>query len=1180
MKKIKFSMFIILSLIFVITGCTQQNNHQHTFDSEYECIDRMCTECGEIFHATKNHEKNNNYSCVDGECINCGLHIKATEEHKKNTNFDCQNGKCVVCEQPIKATKDHQNSSKYNCVDGECTICGINMPASKEHNNSSIDGSEDGECTDCGTFIPAFHQHQKNTQYDCENGRCLVCGIFMSATVSHNNTSRYSCLDGECTICGKDMPATAGHHNSSNDEGVDGICLVCGTLISATHSHEKNNEYDCVDGYCLICGRDMPASQNHYSSGYPCEDSMCIVCGISMPASENHINSSDYDCVDGECIHCGMFMGATSHHEYNEYYECECGANFRHLEFNIEFVDLDGIVCEEYTVNFGDLVTVPTLDVPEGLAYKWTINGNRISNEFYYYYFSDITVIANLIILEELEYTYNTYVYSLPTNWNLLTYMDNNERNIIDYINGKFFEFDYKFDEEGNIIPGKFDVEYSAATRLEDVTSDYVGEEWDIKDTDHHRAYKITLRDDLKWDDGTPINAYDFVYTMKELLNPDFKHYRADSYYIGNIIIHNAENYVNQDSTTLVSARKFYETWDASATDIVFDLSSSSVVGDWINTNYGSYLVSQTPAWVLVAGGYVSDVTEEEILSIEGKTPAEIYANEEYKAIFENVLSFWQTEPNEELDFFSIEYNYSQMSFDQVGLFVPSSNPYELVIILDKPLQLLNEDGSLSYEAAYNFSSLPLVHRGKYEVNKVRPNGGNNLWTSKYNSSVSTTASWGPYKLTSYNSKGYVLEKNPYWYGNSMEEYDGQYQTETINCEVIKDWNIAWLKFKAGEIDGIGIDFSIADEYKGSERAYFTSDDLIISLHLQSSKEALEARESENVNKTILTYVEFRQALSLAIDRNEYNKMCTTSSLAGYGLFNSMHYYDVASGGVYRNEDVAKQVLCDVYGVNVEQYESLDAAYAAITGYNLELARKLVDVAYDKAFADGEIDADDIVKLQFGSSVINTNVTRNHNFIKESWKELVKGTKLEGRLDFEEDKAAGNAWSNDFRAGTYDVCMGGWSGASWDPGYFLLAYLSPDYMYSNAWDTSAQLMEFTMPGAGEDGEDITDTLSLIDWYNCLNNNAGCKYYWGEGSLPNSKRLLLIAALEKEVLSTYYTIPIQNQYSASLISYKVDYITYEYNTFMEFGGIRYLTYNFDDEEWELEVNRQGGSIDYR
>jgi hypothetical protein len=124
------------------------------------------------------------------------------------------------------------------------------------------------------------------------------------------------------------------------------------------------------------------------------------------------------------------------------------------------------------------------------------------------------------------------------------------------------------------------------------------------------------------------------------------------------------------------------------------------------------------------------------------------------------------------------------------------------------------------------------------------------------------------------------------------------------------------------------------------------------------------------------------------------------------------------------------------------------------------------------------------------------------------------------------------------------------------------------------------MMTFTMKGVGKDGADITDTMSLMDWYNCLNGLEGAKYDWSEAALPNSQRLQLIAALEGEVLKTYYTVPMYYSFGASLLSYKVDYITYEYNTFMGYGGLKYMTYNFDDAGWAAEVEAEGGEIDYK
>ena len=121
-------------------------------------------------------------------------------------------------------------------------------------------------------------------------------------------------------------------------------------------------------------------------------------------------------------------------------------------------------------------------------------------------------------------------------------------------------------------------------------------------------------------------------------------------------------------------------------------------------------------------------------------------------------------------------------------------------------------------------------------------------------------------------------------------------------------------------------------------------------------------------------------------------------------------------------------------------------------------------------------------------------------------------------------------------------------------------------------------MTFTMKGVAEDGGDITATMSLMDWYKCLNGKG--TYDWSSNALEESQRLQLIAALEREVLKVYYTVPLTYSFGASLLSHKVDYITYEYNTFMSYGGMKYMTYNYDDAEWALLIWENNGQLNYK
>ena len=792
--------------------------------------------------------------------------------------------------------------------------------------------------------------------------------------------------------------------------------------------------------------------------------------------------------------------------------------------------------------------------------------------------------------VDNKTYTFREFLTTCPSNWNELTYQDNNDTEIMSFISGSFFTFNFKFGADGKPVPGKFVVDYDGASKLEDVSDVYAGDEKYAVPEDAEKgdgfAYKITLRDDLKWDDGTPIKAKDFVYTMKQQEDPLFQNYRADSFYNGDTIIHNAQNYLKQGQSNIFASKSvFGGVYDESIDgQLVFDgaLGSDTPGAEdcyfiqWFRGNYGTSYDEGLQNYGIGYLFYLFGVWEEasDCLAagdaLAGKTLAEIKADATLKAYWDAIIGWWQTDPGEELDFFVTNYTFPVVDFNDVGIKVGDKDN-ELIIILDKSLPLLNDDGSLSYLAAYNLSSLPLVKEDLYEANKIAPTEEGGLWKSRYNSSLETTASWGPYKLTSFQAgKQFVLEKNVNWYGFNMDVYKTgpvQYQTDKIICDIIPEYKTALLEFQKGDIQSIGIDVSVAQDYKNSERAIFTPSDFVGSLQLQSNVDKLVERSDADHNKVMLKYADFRKAISLAIDRADYCNECTTASLAGFGLFNSMHYYDVENGGVYRNTDVAKQVICDVYGVNVSDYASLDEAYAAVTGYNLALAKELLTKAYNDALAAGDITATDTVVLTVGDSEDTEAGRRIFNYLKNAVEELAKGTPLEGRFTLDYDPSHGSKWANDFRDGLYDICTGGWTGAAWNPGYFLLAYLSPDYMYSKGWDTSAHMLTFNPYGDGQ--EEHTYTMSMIEWYDCLNGNNGCKYNWGKGQVDEDFRLGLIAALEKEILKQYYTVPLQYRFSAGLLSYKVEYITREYNTFMGYGGIRYMTYNFVDAEWEAK-----------
>ena len=100
---------------------------------------------------------------------------------------------------------------------------------------------------------------------------------------------------------------------------------------------------------------------------------------------------------------------------------------------------------------------------------------------------------------------------------------------------------------------------------------------------------------------------------------------------------------------------------------------------------------------------------------------------------------------------------------------------------------------------------------------------------------------------------------------------------------------------------------------------------------------------------------------------------------------------------------------------------------------------------------------------------------------------------------------------------------------------------------------------------------------MQQWHDALNGISGAPADYR--NYPETTKLQILARLEQAALEAYYDIPMMYQFSASLMSYKMDYITYEYNTFMSYGGLRYATYHFDDTEWAA-FQAKNGNLNYK
>ena len=788
--------------------------------------------------------------------------------------------------------------------------------------------------------------------------------------------------------------------------------------------------------------------------------------------------------------------------------------------------------------------------------------------------------------------TYHTTTATMPSNWNELTYQDNNDTQILNYITSGFFEYDYKFDDakggkynaDGSInvdaiVPGGYTTNYLAATDLKDVTAT-VDAKWGYTDAQKAAggyAWQITLRKDLKWDDGTAIKADDYVYSMQAQLDPDFLNFRADTYY-NTLQVKKAKAYFNKNQeATYPSVGTKYESADAAiaAGEVIY----LDVYSLWGASGYVDKDGNKAPQWIPITDETVYDTPD---AWAAGKAEDAFTA----KGLFEQYKGMVDVGGEYEACLaIKVANTERDITFEDVGFY--KVDDYSFVILMDKSYKFLKDDGSLSYLAAYYMQSLPLVHKAKYEKSKIAPAAGSTLWTSKYNSSLETTASCGPYKLESFQSgKAYTLVKNDNWFGYGLEAYKNQYNVTKIECEKVEEPSQNWMKFLAGEIDGVALDSEHINDYMHSKYVVYTPGTGTFGMQLFSDLNVL--KKSGN-NNGILAIDEFRQAISLSLNRSDVvEKIWPGTAVACFGLMNSQYYYDVENGGVYRDTTEAKEGILRAYGFTKGadgkwsggeiNGASLDDAYEALTGYNPVKAKELVKVAYDKLVAKAEYygyDASKGITIVYGSSIDNAKQRQRCQYVQDLLNTLCAGTGLEGKITLKFDASAGDKWSNAFRSGATQIGFGyGFGGNPFNPFDIVGGFVDPENSlnYHTYWDTKNEKMTLTMPAGDYEGAGKTITMSLCNWYKCLNGLADKAngdtevYNWDAGYAPASARLVVLAALEEKVIQKAYSVMLIGEYSGELSSPKFSQISYDYNTFMAYGGMRYLVVNYTDAEW--------------
>ncbi len=810
-------------------------------------------------------------------------------------------------------------------------------------------------------------------------------------------------------------------------------------------------------------------------------------------------------------------------------------------------------------------------------------------------------------------YTYNYASSVFPTNWNPHTYQTATDADILGYTESGFYTFDYNETKDGyKIVPAM------AKSEPVDVSADYVGEEWGIAEGETGRAYKIDLRDDLKWEDGTEINAQSFVNSALRLLDPQADNYRADSLYSGSLVIANAKSYYYQNSHAyvdpIVSAAYgddeyipmdsftegdngvlLYEGLDTALKLASGGNWSSNSLQDYANAGYfgeGAPLAGVSAQWqrleaaanesgeVVLTKSLVKDL-QDILAAMHGFENVEAYAAE----AGEYAYLEWQ-----EMAYRG--YDYPEFDWNKVGIKVVDG---DLVLILEKTLK--------GFYLLYNLTGSWLVHEETYDACKTTTADG--LYNNTYGTSVETFKSYGPYKLTYFQmDKEYRFTKNENWFGYNDEENKDLYQTTDIVCKFIEEPATRLQEFEKGNLDSYGLQASDMETYVSSDYIYYTEGASTFFIAFNPDAAGLAAAQQQagaGKNKTIMTVLEFRQALSFAVDRVQFCLAADPTGKPSKSVFNNLIISDPENGIAYRTNEEAKDVVLEFWGLADEvgegkRYATKDDAIASITGVDLAQAKEKFNAAYDKAIEEGLLTATDVIELKIGlPNGTSEFYKKGYEFLVNCWTEAVKGTKLEGKLTFTKDDTLGNGFADALRGNTVDILFGvGWQGSALDPYNLATAYTLPDYQYDAGIDYTAVKGEVFFDSVkdvnGTEYQNVTLVASIADWSNkalagetintyikdtetIVQINAGTE-------APLAMRTKILCAVEGAILEQYTMLPLDDESTASLKGMKINYYTEEYVYGVGRGGIKYMTYNYDDAEWAKFVKSNNGILNYK
>ncbi len=453
----------------------------------------------------------------------------------------------------------------------------------------------------------------------------------------------------------------------------------------------------------------------------------------------------------------------------------------------------------------------------------------------------------------------------------------------------------------------------------------------------------------------------------------------------------------------------------------------------------------------------------------------------------------------------------------------------------------------------YNSSSLLLLREDLYEAGKKETG---DLVKSSYGTSLESFASYGPYKISAYQAdKSMTFARNERWRGYHDGRHVGQYQTSGIYVQYIVEHQTILSLFLQGELDDTSLVAKDLEKYGTSEYHLINPLSYTWKFSFNIDRNALKKENVNGENHLAPANINFRHGVSLALDRQKYCDTVTVGSTPGYGLINYSFVADPDDNILYRDTPEAKAMLTDFYGTD---------SYEDITGYDIEAARSYFRKAWSELAASGDAKAGDRFFIDFHTFSSDEIYMQTVAYLQDAINEAARGTPFDGKITVRQ--VTDQNYYDNMKNGNVDLAMTAWGGSSFDPYDVLWCYCTQEALNEYGFDPEKEMHTIVL-----DGKSVTK--SLYGWYMAL-----CT---GEySSAPFDMRNYILASCEGKLLSYYNMIPVRYHNSNVMMSQRVvNGADFYINDLVKRGGLQYMTYTMDDDEWAAYCEANGRQLQY-